>query len=41
MAENGNRILIQGQDGQGIDILNNQIAMNGTTTFNNPVNFKK
>ena len=39
LAENGNRILIQGQDGQGIDILNNQIAMNGKTTFNNQVNF--
>ena len=39
LAENGNRILIQGQSGQGIDILNDQIAMNGTTTFNNQVNF--
>ncbi len=37
LAENGNRILIQGQDGQGIDVLNNQIAINGVTTFNNTV----
>jgi hypothetical protein len=37
--ENNNHVLIEGQSGQGIDILNNQIAMNGTTTFNNQVNF--
>ena len=33
LAEHGNRILIQGQDGQGIDILNNQITINGVTTL--------
>ena len=38
LLENGNRIVIQGQDGQGIDILNNQIAINGVTTFNNSIN---
>ena len=37
--ENNNQVLIEGQSGQGIDILNDQIAMNGTTTFNNQVNF--
>ena len=36
--ENNNHVLIEGQAGQGIDILNNQIAMNGTTTFNNSIN---
>jgi hypothetical protein len=37
--ENNNHVLIEGQSGQGIDILNNQIAINGVTTFNNQVNF--
>jgi len=37
-VENGNHAVIQGQSGQGIDILNDQIAMNGVTTFNNSVN---
>ena len=36
--ENNNRVLIEGQSGQGIDILNNQIAINGVTTFNNSIN---
>ena len=33
--ENNNHVLIEAQSGQGIDILNNQIAINGVTTFNN------
>jgi hypothetical protein len=37
--ENNNHVFIEGQDGEGIDILNNQIAMNGVTTFNGVSNF--
>ena len=38
LIEYGNHAVLQGQAGQGIDILNNQISMNGVTTFNNSVN---
>ena len=37
--ENNNHVLKEGQSGQGIDLLNNQININGVTTFNNQVNF--